>query len=391
MKKVLLTASSYEHVLNFHIPYLEAFRQHGWETHAVAAKLPRDLPGADRAIDLPFRKQGNVIKNLTTVLRLRHLIRKERYDLIITHTTLGAFLTRLAVLFMPKRPRLVYMCHGYLFSPDMPWHKNLLLRFAERITAPVTDLLLTMNQYDYQAARKHRYSRHIESVPGIGVDFSAFDHTPKTDRKRLRQTYGIPERAVVLIYAAEFSGRKCQQILIDAMELLPEDVYLALPGAGRFLEECAALAAKYGNRVIFPGYVEDTAPWYAMADIAVTSSRSEGLPFNVMEAMHMGLPVVASAVKGHVDLITENETGLLYPYGASAACAEKILRLIADPDLQKKLSAGAKAMIGRYSLKNVMPVVMEQYFSILSGDMVPSNTSHPGGESNEQEEAGSSV
>jgi glycosyltransferase EpsD len=84
-----------------------------------------------------------------------------------------------------------------------------------------------------------------------------------------------------------------------------------------------------------------------------------------MEAMYMGLPVVASAVKGHMDLIKENETGLLFIYGDSYGCAMQIRRLIEDPALCKRLSANAKSRVGRYSLKEVLPQVMKYYLSVV--------------------------
>ena len=102
-----------------------------------------------------------------------------------------------------------------------------------------------------------------------------------------------------------------------------------------------------------------------MADAAVTASRSEGLPFNVMEAMYAGLPVVASAVKGHVDLIQDGETGLLYPYGGSVACASAVRRLLDSQVLRQHLAKQARDHVMQYSIETVFPVVTEAYMSLL--------------------------
>ena len=107
------------------------------------------------------------------------------------------------------------------------------------------------------------------------------------------------------------------------------------------------------------------APWYAAADGAVTTSRSEGLPFNVMEAMAAGLPVAASAVKGHVDLIRDGETGLLFPYGDPTACAARLLRLAQDPDLAHRLGTQAALEVQNYSLDRVLPQVMGAYSGLV--------------------------
>ena len=151
-------------------------------------------------------------------------------------------------------------------------------------------------------------------------------------------------------------------MLIRAITHLPEQVKLALPGQGALREECMALAAQLGveERVLFPGQVQ-MAPWYGAADLAVSASRSEGLPFNIMEAMYYGLPVVASRVKGHTDLLEESGAGLLYPYGDWAACAGCIQELILYRELTARMGERGRQAVGNYTLDRVQPMVMAQY------------------------------
>ena len=127
------------------------------------------------------------------------------------------------------------------------------------------------------------------------------------------------------------------------------------------------LAAALGvaDRVIFPGFVSPMAPLYALADAAVTSSRSEGLPFNVMESMYAGLPVIASRVKGHTDLLEEGRTGLLYPFDDTAAFTSAVKRLLQEPDLSAALGTAAHDAVQPYALDTVLPQVMEQYLSLV--------------------------
>ena len=104
----------------------------------------------------------------------------------------------------------------------------------------------------------------------------------------------------------------------------------------------------------------------AAADIAVSSSRSEGLPFNIMEAMACGLPAVASAVKGHTDLIGP-ENGLLYPYGDAKAFAAAVERLVSDATLRAELGQAGREKMQRYALDAVLPQVMDRYLSVMEG------------------------
>ena len=184
----------------------------------------------------------------------------------------------------------------------------------------------------------------------------------------MRDRLGLSEGDVALLYAAEFSGRKSQHTLLEALPGLPENVKLLLPGSGALLDDCRAQAASLGvaDRTVFPGQVHDMPRWLAAADIAISSSRSEGLPFNIMEAMACGLPAVASAVKGHTDLIGP-ENGLLYPYGAAKAFAAAVERLVSDATLRAELGQAGREKMQRYALDAVLPQVMDRYLSVMEG------------------------
>lgn len=364
MHRILFTASTFSHIRTFHLPYLRAFRALGWEVDVACGGTPPDLPDADRVIALPFEKRMSSPANFRAQTRLRRLMRQQAYTLVITHTSLAAFFTRRAAAGVHPRPPVINMVHGYLFDDETPAWKRTILESAERLTAGQTDLLLAMNQWDYHTAQRLHLGRRIAWVPGIGVDFSKLDAPPGGCS---RSTYGLDPEDFVLLYAAEFSSRKNQSMLIRALPSLPQQVKLLLPGQGALLEECRRLAAALGvaDRVIFPGFVSPMAPLYALADAAVTSSRSEGLPFNVMESMYAGLPVIASRVKGHTDLLEEGRTGLLYPFDDTAAFARAVKRLLQEPDLSAALGTAAHDAVQPYALDTVLPQVMEQYLSLV--------------------------
>lgn len=366
-KKVLFTASTYSHIRTFHLPYLQRFQEEGWTVHVACGGTPCELP-ADEIIPLPLKKRMAAPENFRAAGLLRRKMEQEGYGLITTHTSLAAFFTRLALRGMKSRPPVVNMVHGYLFDSDTNPLKRQVLLAAERMTAPCTDLLLVMNRWDYEEAARRRLGARVETVPGIGVDFDRLS----AGKPLTRQEMGLPENAFVLFYAAEFSKRKSQSVLLRALAQLPEDVYLVLAGEGVLWEECRTLARTLGvdHRVKFPGYIQNAGAWYTLADAAVSASRIEGLPFNIMEAMYVGTPVIASAVKGHEDLITHEETGLLYPYGDADACSAEILRLRNNEALRVKLAEQAKAQMPSYGIEEVLPQVMAKYESLLAPVLV---------------------
>lgn len=201
----------------------------------------------------------------------------------------------------------------------------------------------------------------------MGVDLSRFQAAGET-RQAMRDRLGLAEQDIALLYPAEFSGRKDQAMLLRAMKRLPPHIKLLLPGSGELLDSCRALAGELGaaDRVQFPGQVHDIPAWLGAADIAVSASRSEGLPFNIMEAMACGLPAVASAVKGHTDLIGP-ENGLLFPRGDEAAFADAVMTLAGDAGIRARLGQAGREKMQRYALETVLPQVMERYLSV-TGD-----------------------
>lgn len=366
---VLFTASTYSHLANFHRPYLAAFHDLGWKVHIACGGMRMELPEADRSIPLPFEKKMTAPANFRAQSILHKAMEKTEYSLIVTHTSLAAFFTRRAAAGLGRRrPPIVSVAHGYLFDNRTSPLKRQILLAAERITAFQTDLLLTMNQWDYELAREKRLGRRVENIPGMGVDFSRLEGR-KTDGAVLRRELGLDRSDFLMVYAAEFSARKSQAVLIRSMARLPEEAKLALPGQGSLWEECKTLAKKLGieKRVFFPGLEPDMSRWYAAADLAVSASRSEGLPFNIMEAMYAGLPVVASEVKGHTDLLAHGG-GYLYPYGDETILSSQIRRLLTNPELRRELGAKAHEAVLTYGLERVLPRVMDAYLSALPGE-----------------------
>lgn len=367
-KRVLFTASTYSHIANFHLPYLRAFQERGYQVYIACGGTPRDLPYVSGAIHLPLTKSMASPRNFAAAAILRREFRAHSYALISCHTALAAFFTRLAVLGPGRRPPVACTVHGYLFDDRTPGWKRALLAGAEKLTAPVTTLLMTMNAWDDAYSRKHRLGKHIAAIPGMGVDLSSVRNVAPQEGAALRRQLGFGAEDFLVVYAAEFSKRKNHAVLLRAIAELPNRVKLLLPGDGALRTASMALAEELGlkDRVVFPGQVRNMPVWYAAADAAASSSRSEGLPFNIMEAMGSGLPVAASAVKGHTDLIEDGMTGLLYPPEDPGACASQLRRLLEDPALRKTLGERARASVAAYDISRVLPQVMACYDLLLT-------------------------
>ena len=356
--KVLITASTVGHIRSFHLPYIEAFHAQGWTVH-VAAGGDGEIGQADEFIKLPLEKSMFSPRNFKAVQILRKQIRVEHYDLICTHTSLAAFFTRLALKMMKDRPRVVNVAHGYLFDDETGFVKKHLLVWAEKLVADCTDLVFTMNEWDYQFAKENSLAKKVDFIPGIGVNFDRFSQDKAKSKREVRAELGLPEDKFIFIYAAEFSKRKSQETLIKAMMQMPEKAMLILAGSGQEMDACIRLARENGldGRILFPGHVGNIGAYYRAADAAVSASRSEGMPFNLLEAVYFGLPIAATKVKGHTDLLNQGFDIRPFDFGDpdSAAAA---MSAVMQAETQSDLSA---AVCERYGIEQVLPQVMGMY------------------------------
>jgi glycosyltransferase involved in cell wall biosynthesis len=118
--------------------------------------------------------------------------------------------------------------------------------------------------------------------------------------------------------------------------------------------------------VISAGAVPDTAPYYAMADVLVLPSHREGLPTVVLEAQAAGRPVVGACATGIVDVISDGETGLLFPVGDVAALAGAIARILTDKNLALKLGlAGQEQVKHKFQQQKIWDELYRAYLAVL--------------------------
>lgn len=317
MQKILFCASTTSHIRNFHLPYIKALQEQGYEVW-VAANKKEDIACTHQVEAFPFAKSFFNMQNFACIFKLRKFLLKERFDKISTHTTLASAIIRAAVLLMPKklRPRIYYVSHGFLFHESDGLRKWIYL-LPEKICKPVTNVLMVMNQEDLEIAQKHHlYKEQLHFINGIGFDSSKFQPLPPEVRTIERKRLGFSDQDYLFVYAAEFSKRKNQELLISAFsKSVPQipHAHLLLAGTGALLEQCKTQAKELHieKQIHFLGYVTEMEKLYPLCDAAVSSSKIEGLPFNIMEAMSCGLQLLMSDIKGHRDLM-ENKKKFLF-------------------------------------------------------------------------------
>ncbi|MBQ7335695.1 MAG: glycosyltransferase [Clostridia bacterium] len=320
--KILYVASTASHLHRFHQPYIEALRQ-----NADVFLMATEGEGID--FPIPFAKRFFSLRNFISILSIRRILKRERFDRVIVNTTLAAFLIRAAMIGMKDRPYVLNIVHGYLFSEPIAGLRSKILLSCEKLLRRQTDEIVVMNAEDAKIATAHRLCRgELRTIRGMGVTVPI--GVPDKDLA-LRAQYASETGEFLCTFVGELSGRKNQIFLIRAVARLRKEgipVRLLLPGEGSeravLEEEIARLNLQ--NFVFLPGNCEPILPYLGITDLYVSASTSEGLPFNVMEAMSCGLPLLLSDTKGQNDLLSDRSDAL-YPLNDMDTFCEKLKRI----------------------------------------------------------------
>ncbi|WML45828.1 glycosyltransferase family 4 protein [Neobacillus sp. PS3-40] len=359
-KKVLFCATVDYHFKAFHLPYLKWFKEQGWEVHIVASG-ELELPFVDKKYTIPIQRSPFNKMNILAYKELKSIIDQNQYKIIHCHTPMGGVLTRLAARAARKTgTKVIYTAHGFHFCKGAPLLNWLLYYPIEKVLSRFTDCLITINQEDFNLAKKHRFKAEIiKHVHGVGVNTEIFKPVDENHRNMFRKSLGYAPNDFLMFYAAEFNKNKNQKLLIESLALIKDEIpnaKLLLAGEGPLLQECSDLARKLNleNMIDFLGYRNDIDELLKISDIAVASSLREGLPVNIMEAMSSGLPVVANDNRGHRELIENNINGWII-YNNSDILSEKIQVLEKNDELKRNLGAqGRNVIVTKYSIQKIL-------------------------------------
>lgn len=357
MKKVLFVANITEHIDSFHLPYMHWFQQQGWEVHVISnGDAPRDYCDKFYFVKIA-RNPYRVISNLFALRRIRKIVNREQYDIISCHTPMGGVLGRLcATKARKKGTKVIYTAHGFHFYNGASIVNWLFYYNVEKILARITDCIVTINKEDFERAKADFQSETtaVEHIYGIGADLSKFSAPDEEMKMNLKKSYGYDGK-FVMVYLAEFIPRKNHQYLIKSMQRIKEEVpnaVLALAGRGVLLNKMQDLVAKCGveDCVDFLGFRTDVPDLLKACDIVVSASIEEGFGINLIEGMATGLPVVASIVRGHKEMVEENVNGYLFDTDSPDSFSDIIISLSADPKKMKQLSSGSLETVRKFSI-----------------------------------------
>lgn len=359
MKKILVTSTDVM-MAQFLIPHIEYLVQSGYKVDVACSKVQgfedevhNRLQGIAKVSFVELKRSPVSMKNMHGLIQLKKLICKGNYNLIWTNEPVMGTMTRIAAI--GAKSKVLYFAHGFHFFKGASKKRWLLIYPIEKILAHLTDAIVTINEEDFQRAKKHFTKRiKIYKLPGIGIDTRKFEKKG-IDIVSKRREMGIGKNDIVLLSVGELEERKNHELSIKAFDKLNLDnAYLLICGKGNEQEKLKQLIShcQTKNKIKLLGYRTDINELCEMSDLFLFSTFQEGLSVALMEAMANGLVCIVSRIRGNVDLISKDRGFLFSPYSIDECC-HAIKCALKQKIKWEKYSFANKEYIKKFDFANV--------------------------------------
>jgi len=298
--------------------------------------------------------------------RLLAILTRERGNYSIIHCATFDYLSGLAVLIgkILRRPVVLRVATEYdvrQYADARDWKSRLFFRFlrgAATMIAPsdaIRNELLSAGFSDQK----------IFVLPN-GVDVERFRPATPTEQSEAKKALNLTPDTLVIGTVARLVRRKGIEVLLQAFKTISQNhpTHLLVIGDGPLGDELRALASDLGidRSVSWFGARRDPEIWLRAMDVFVFPSRLEGIPNAVLEAMATGLPIVATAIGGVVDLIQDRMTGIVIPPDDPDALAAALDQQLNDAALRADLGLRARVRaVGAFSLSGSISRVIDLY------------------------------
>ncbi len=368
-----------------HVAYLsEGLRERGYDTTLVAGTLAR---GEDSmsfvAEELGVRvervpelsREISPLRDLRAILRLAQLIRRERPQILHTHTAKAGAVGRIAALAAghARPPIIVHTFHGHVlrgyFDPVRAYGFRLLERW---LATKTTTLIAVSPQVRDDLVHLGVAPREKFTVIRLGIELDERISAPDGARAETRRLLGVPQDAFVVGWIGRMTGVKNTDQVLAALKLLRDrgvDAYLCMVGDGPDRERLERRAHDLGvvKRCLFLGYQEEVARFYAAFDGMILTSVNEGTPVSAIESLAAGRPVVATRVGGVPDVVDDGEDGFLVDPGSTEQLADRLEELARNPELREQMGERGRARVpSRYAVTRLVEDMDRLYKSLLA-------------------------
>lgn len=314
--------------------------------------------GVPLAIEPSLVREVNPLRDPVSVVRLAALFRRTRPDIVHTHSSKAGIVGRAAAR-LAGVPIVIQTAHGWGFHAEQSFLERSLFIGLERACAPLADAMIVVAEPNRVLAAELRIGRPEQyHLIRSGIELERYRHDPEAGLA-IRRELDLPAEGFVFGTVGRLSDQKAPQDAMAAFALVaarhPGSRFVFVgDGPLRGLVEDRARAAGLGDRVRFTGLRRDVGAFLSAFDAFVLSSRWEGLPRVVPQAMAAGLPVVATAVDGTPEAVTEGVSGFLVAPGDVAALAARMDELVTTPARARAMGQAGLARVDEFSARRMV-------------------------------------
>lgn len=371
MKKILYVTNTSRSVNTFFIPHMNALVDNGYKVDC-ACKIGHDIykervRDSIEFFDVDFSRNPLSLDNMKAFKQLCELQRKNQYDIIHAHTPIVAACVRLLKLAFPE-VKVMYTAHGYHFYEGASKLNWAVYYPIEKVLSKYTDLLITINDEDYNASKKFS-SKKLVKINGVGIDLDKFKVLDHKEILEIRSSLGLSEDDFVVVMIAEHNKNKNQIQLLQAMELLKsknEKIKAICIGDGELLEETKKEVENRSlSNVKILGFRKDVTEIINASDVAILLSHREGLPKNLMEVMACKKPLIGTDVRGVRDLIEDGVNGKIVPLGDPVKTAETIEYLYSNRELLNSMGEESYKKIQKFTMDEILNEILYLHQDVL--------------------------
>jgi glycosyltransferase involved in cell wall biosynthesis len=315
------------------------------------------------------RYNVNLISDTGVGLQLMKLIRSNKFDLIHAHASKPGFLTRVAAL--GTDVPVLYSPHCFAFHAGASQLSNLIISSLENLAAYFTTRIITVSDGEREQAQKYRVGRANQfTVIHTGIDPTSYRRP--INKSRLKESLGIPLSSPVIGSVGRLSEQKSPLDFVRVAEAVHRsrpDAHFVWVGDGPLDAEVRKLSASlHLNSVIhWLGHRNDVPQLLHILDCFVLTSRWEGFPLVILEAMAADVPVVATNIPGTCEAIQHEVTGLLAPVGDSETMARFVLDLLTDTTKADSFRSASRARIDtEFTRDRMLSMIRDLYLEVAS-------------------------
>lgn len=353
-------------------PQLEAFADAGYEVIGMSAPGPHvaslRASGIEHESIPALTRSMSPRRDILAFRQMTSALRRLRPHIVHTHNPKPGLLGRLAAR-ASGVPVVVNTVHGLYATPDDPLLKRTVVYGLERLASSCSQAELLQSPEDLPVMRRLGIPHGQLTVLGNGVDLTRFDPEPSGSmgRARVRESLGIDDSTAIVGVVGRLVWEKGYAAVFDAASRLDDlDCVFVVVGPEEPEKSSAvgrgarARAEESGLR--FLGARDDIEDVYRAFDLYVLASHREGFPRSAMEASAMGLPIVATDIRGCRQVVDDGVTGSLVPVDDGESLAVAVARLVNDPELRARQGAAARAKaLAEFDDRRVVDTTLRTY------------------------------